>query len=108
MSAVPEVRRKPQGAFGLLVSRRFGPLFATQFLSAFNDNALRNALVLMIAYRADATGQFSAQIMIPLAAGLFMLPFFLCSATAGQLADEMDKGWLIRLIKLLEIPVMVA
>ena len=43
--------------------------------------------------------------LIPLAAGLFMPPFFLCSATAGQLADEMDKGWLIRLIKLLEIPV---
>jgi acyl-[acyl-carrier-protein]-phospholipid O-acyltransferase/long-chain-fatty-acid--[acyl-carrier-protein] ligase len=91
----------------LLFSRRFGPLFAAQFLSAFNDNALRNALVLMIAYRADATGQFSAQIMIPFAAGLFMLPFFLCSATAGQIADEEDKAWLIRLIKLLEIPVML-
>ncbi|MGB9649218.1 MAG: hypothetical protein WCB44_29530, partial [Stellaceae bacterium] len=108
MAAVSQVRRKPQGAFGLLVSRRFGPLFATQFLSAFNDNALRNALVLMIAYRADAGGQFSAQLMIPLAAGLFMLPFFLCSATAGQIADESDKSRLIRLIKLVEIPVMLA
>src|SRR5215467_2558971 len=98
----------PKGAFALLGSRRFGPLFATQFLSAFNDNALRNALVLMIAYRADASGQFSAQIMIPLAAALFMLPFFLCSATAGQIADEEDKAWLIRLIKLIEIPVMLA
>jgi MFS family permease len=92
----------------LLVSRRFGPLFATQFLSAFNDNAVRNALVLMIAYRADAAAQFSAQILIPLAAGLFMLPFFLCSATAGQIADESDKSWLIRLIKLVEIPLMLA
>lgn len=97
-----------QSAISLLCSRRFGPLFATQFLSAFNDNALRNALVLMIAYRAGTTGQFSAQIMIPLAAGLFMLPFFLCSATAGQIADEEDKAWLIRLIKLIEIPVMLA
>jgi MFS family permease len=96
-----------QGAFGLLGSQRFGPLFATQFLSAFNDNALRNALVLMIAYRADAAAQLSAQIMIPLAAGLFMLPFFLCSATAGQIADESDKAGLIRLIKLIEIPVML-
>jgi acyl-[acyl-carrier-protein]-phospholipid O-acyltransferase/long-chain-fatty-acid--[acyl-carrier-protein] ligase len=106
--ALPDVNRKSQGAFRLLVSRRFGPLFATQFLSAFNDNALRNALVLMIAYRADAAGQISAQLMIPLAAGLFMLPFFLCSATAGQIADESDKAWLIRLIKLIEIPVMLA
>jgi acyl-[acyl-carrier-protein]-phospholipid O-acyltransferase/long-chain-fatty-acid--[acyl-carrier-protein] ligase len=106
--ALPDVNRKSQGAFRLLVSRRFGPLFATQFLSAFNDNALRNALVLMIAYRADAAGQISAQLMIPLAAGLFMLPFFLCSATAGQIADESDKSRLIRLIKLIEIPVMLA
>ena len=97
-----------EGPFGLLVSRRFGPLFATQFLSAFNDNALRNALVLMIAYRADAAAQFSAQLMIPLAAGLFMLPFFLCSATAGQIGDEFDKARLIGLIKLIEIPVMLA
>ena len=108
MPEVPQVKHKPDSAIGLLVSRRFGPLFATQFLSAFNDNALRNALVLMIAYRADAAGQFSAQIMIPLAAGLFMLPFFLCSATAGQIADESDKSRLIRLIKLIEIPVMLA
>jgi acyl-[acyl-carrier-protein]-phospholipid O-acyltransferase / long-chain-fatty-acid--[acyl-carrier-protein] ligase len=108
MSTVQAAQDKRQGAAALLFSRRFGPLFATQFLSAFNDNALRNALVLMIAYRADAAGQFAAQIMIPLAAGLFMLPFFLCSATAGQIADEEDKAWLIRLIKLIEIPVMLA
>ena len=107
MTAIRSVRNQPGGAFALLISRRFGPLFATQFLSAFNDNALRNALVLMIAYRADAASQLSAQILIPLAAGIFMLPFFLCSATAGQLADAMDKAWLIRLIKLLEIPVML-
>jgi acyl-[acyl-carrier-protein]-phospholipid O-acyltransferase/long-chain-fatty-acid--[acyl-carrier-protein] ligase len=106
--AHPDVNRKASGAFRLLLSRRFGPLFAAQFLSAFNDNALRNALVLMIAYRADAGGQFSAQIMIPLVAGLFMLPFFLCSASAGQIADESDKSRLIRLIKLIEIPVMLA
>src|SRR5438093_142521 len=96
-----------KGATALLFSRRFGPLFATQFLSAFNDNAVRNALVLMIAYSGDI-GALSAQILIPLAAGIFILPFFLCSATAGQLADARDKAWLIRVIKLVEIPVMLA
>src|SRR6201996_2600912 len=96
------------GAAELLGSRRFGPLFAAQFLSAFNDNAVKNALVLMIAYGADAAAQRSAQILIPLAGGLFILPFFLCSATAGQLADQHDKARLIRLIKFTEIPLMLA
>ena len=96
------------GAMALLGSRRFGPLFATMFLSAFNDNAVKNALVLMIAYGADAGSQKSAEILIPLAGGLFILPFFLCSATAGQLADQHDRAWLIRLIKLTEIALMLA
>ena len=100
-------RDRRVGVIVLLASRRFGPLFAAQFLSAFNDNALRNALVLMIAYSADPSSQLSAQLLIPAAAGIFILPFFLCSATAGQLADAMDKARLIRLIKLLEIPVML-
>ncbi|HEY1299363.1 MAG TPA: MFS transporter [Stellaceae bacterium] len=91
---------------GLLLGRRFGGLFWAQALSAFNDNAVKNALVLMIAYQGGAAAR-SAQILIPLAGGLFMLPFFLCSAAAGRLADEHDKAWLIRLIKLSEIPLML-
>jgi acyl-[acyl-carrier-protein]-phospholipid O-acyltransferase / long-chain-fatty-acid--[acyl-carrier-protein] ligase len=108
MTAVRLKHSGPAGVMALLASRRFGPLFWAQFLSAFNDNAVKNALVLMIAYRADAAGQMSAQILIPLAGGLFILPFFLCSATAGQLADQHDKAWLIRLIKLGEIALMLA
>jgi acyl-[acyl-carrier-protein]-phospholipid O-acyltransferase/long-chain-fatty-acid--[acyl-carrier-protein] ligase len=107
MTAVRTSRDRPVSALALLAGPRFGPLFATQFLSAFNDNALRNALVLMIAYGADPSSQLSAQLLIPAAAGIFILPFFLCSATAGQLADAMDKARLIQLIKLLEIPVML-
>ena len=83
---------EPAGAATLLASRRFGPLFWAQFLSAFNDNAVKNALVLMIAYRADAAGQMSAQILIPLAGGLFILPFFLCSATAGTARRPARQG----------------
>jgi acyl-[acyl-carrier-protein]-phospholipid O-acyltransferase / long-chain-fatty-acid--[acyl-carrier-protein] ligase len=108
MSAVRQRRDEPAGLVALLASGRFGPLFWAQSLSAFNDNAVKNALVLMIAYRADAASQLSAQILIPLAGGLFILPFFLCSATAGQLADQHDKAWLIRLIKLSEIALMLA
>src|SRR5437868_12543364 len=98
---------RPSGTLALLGSRRFGPLFATQFLSAFNDNALKNALVLMIAYRAEGVGAWGAGLLIPLAGGLFILPFFLCSATAGEIADASDKARVIRLIKLFEIAVML-
>jgi acyl-[acyl-carrier-protein]-phospholipid O-acyltransferase / long-chain-fatty-acid--[acyl-carrier-protein] ligase len=106
-ATAPSAAAAPAGALALLGARRFGPLFWTQFLSAFNDNALKNALVLMIAYRADAGARLLAQILIPLAGGLFILPFFLFSATAGQLADRHDKAWLIRLIKSTEIAVML-
>ncbi len=95
------------GAAALLGSRRFGPLFATQFLSAFNDNALKNALVLMLAYRPEMAEGMSAGVLIPLAGGLFILPFFLLSATAGELADALDKARLIRIIKFTEIVVML-
>jgi hypothetical protein len=97
--------RRKRSALALIASRRFGPLFATQFLSAFNDNALKNALVLIVAYRTDSGGG-SAPLLIPLAGGLFILPFFLFSAVAGELADSHDKARLVRLIKLVEIAVM--
>jgi MFS family permease len=92
----------------LLLSRRFGPYFSMQFFSAFNDSALKNALVLILAYGAAGRERLSAELLIPLAGGIFILPFFLVSATAGEIADRWDKGRLIRLIKLVEIGVMVA
>jgi len=107
MTAAQQISEKPTGAVGLIVSRRFGPLFWTQFLSAFNDNALKNALVLLIAYRPEVAGAWSPGIVIPLAGGLFILPYFLCSATAGVLADTTDKAWLARVIKFVEIFVML-
>ncbi|WP_413664350.1 MFS transporter [Microbulbifer sp. CNSA002] len=89
-----------QSQFHLLTSRRFLPFFSTQFLGAFNDNVYKNALIVMIAFRLVES---EANALINLAAGLFILPFFLFSASAGQIADKYDKGRLIRWIKLGEI-----
>lgn len=100
----PGTRRS--GPVALLRARRFAPLFVTQFLSAFNDNALKNALVLMLAYRPEMAQGLPAGMLIPIAGALFILPFFLGSATAGELADAHDKSKLIRIIKLTEIAVM--
>ncbi|HWD57267.1 MAG TPA: MFS transporter [Stellaceae bacterium] len=95
-----------RGPIALLRARRFGPLWTTQFLSAFNDNALKNALVLVLAYRPELARGLPTGMLIPLAGALFILPFFLGSATAGELADSRDKAKLIRIIKLTEIAVM--
>ncbi|MGA8400742.1 MAG: MFS transporter [Stellaceae bacterium] len=102
--ATPKAPRR--GPVSLLRTRRFGPLWVTQFLSAFNDNALKNALVLMLTYQPEMARGLPAGMLIPLAGALFILPFFFGSATAGELADSHDKSKIIRIIKLTEIVVM--
>ena len=93
-------------AMQLLTSRRFLPLFVTQFLGAFNDNAFKNALLIWIAYESGPrSGEYTA-ILINLAAGVFILPFFLFSALAGQLADKFEKAWLSQKIKQAECIIM--
>ncbi len=93
-------------ALGLLQRRRFLPLFVTQFLGAFNDNLFKTSMVLFATYAifndAGAEANFNA-----LATGLAILPFFLLSALAGQLADSHDKARIIRLVKTAEIGIMV-
>ncbi|MEX0951987.1 MAG: MFS transporter [Gammaproteobacteria bacterium] len=92
--------------FSLLATQRFGPLFCTQFLGALNDNIFRTALALFIGYNLAAQTDLNANLLIVLASGIFILPFFLFSATAGQLADKYEKSMLIRRVKLLEIFIM--
>ena len=90
----------------LLGTRRFAPFFWTQFLGAFNDNLYKNALVVMLTFNTAQWTTLTPETLANLAAGLFILPFFLFSATAGQLADKYDKARLAKLAKLLEIVVM--
>ncbi|MFQ5993648.1 MAG: MFS transporter [Acidiferrobacterales bacterium] len=93
--------------YALLRQRRFGPFFLTQFLGAYNDNVFKNALITLVAFHSAHLISISTDTLINLSAGLFILPFFLFAATAGQLADKYEKSRLIRLIKLLEIVIMV-
>jgi 1-acyl-sn-glycerol-3-phosphate acyltransferase len=95
------------GQFGLLGERRFGPFFLTQFLGALNDNVFKQSLLALATFQAAALSTLSTGVMVNLASGLFILPFFLFSATAGQLADKYEKTRLIRAIKLFEIAIMV-
>jgi acyl-[acyl-carrier-protein]-phospholipid O-acyltransferase/long-chain-fatty-acid--[acyl-carrier-protein] ligase len=92
--------------FQLLATRRFGPLFAVQFLGAFNDNLFRTAVVFIIAFDVAAADPAQAAMLASVAAGLFILPYFLFSGIAGSVADRRDKGDVARLVKLLEIAFM--
>lgn len=92
--------------FSLLSTRRFAPLFFTQFLGAFNDNLFKNALVVLLTFHAVEWTALAPEMLTNLAAGIFILPFFILSATAGQLADKYDKAKLARLVKSLEMVIM--
>jgi len=92
---------------GLLRARRFVPLFVTQFLGALNDNVLKNAMVVLLTFQAASWTTIKPELLANLAAGIFILPFFLFSATAGQLADKYDKSRLAQLVKLLEIGIVL-
>ncbi|MDH3953249.1 MAG: MFS transporter, partial [Gammaproteobacteria bacterium] len=93
--------------FSLLGQRRFAPFFATQFLGALNDNIFRNGLVILITFQGVVVAGMDHNQLANVAAGLFILPFFLFSATAGQFADKYEKSMLIRRVKMLEILLMV-
>lgn len=94
----------------LMRTRRFLPLFLTQFLGALNDNLFKTALVTLVLFRlADANGGalgLSGPMLSAIAGGVFILPFFLFSATAGQLADKVEKSRLTRAVKVAEVIVM--
>ena len=92
-------------ALGLLKRRRFLPLFVTQSLGAFNDNLFKTSMVLFATYQMFADER-QESFFNALAAGLFILPFFLLSALAGQIADTTDKARIIRIVKIWEIFIM--
>ncbi|MFC7513927.1 MFS transporter [Herbaspirillum sp. GCM10030257] len=92
--------------FSLLRQRRFGPFFWTQFLGAFNDNVFKTALLTILTYDALNWTSLDPGLLNNLIPGLFILPFVLFSATAGQLADKFEKSTLARYVKILEIAIM--
>lgn len=92
--------------FLLLRERRFLPLFITQFLGALNDNVIKNAMIVLLTFQASHWTTLAPGLLANLAAGVFILPFFLFSASAGQLADKYDKARLTRWVKLFELVIV--
>ena len=90
----------------LLTHRRFAPMFWTQFLGAFNDNLFKNALTILALFTGARVFGLPAEQLVPLAAGVFILPFFLFSAVAGEYTDKVEKSRLLRRMKGLELAVM--
>ncbi|MET0363795.1 MAG: acyl-[ACP]--phospholipid O-acyltransferase [Sphingobium sp.] len=90
----------------LLGKRRFAPLFVVQFLGAFNDNLLKFALLFLANFVLFRTEPDKAGLLATVATGLFILPYFLFSAIAGQIADAWDKAKLVRVVKAAEVVIM--
>lgn len=91
----------------LLGKRRFAPLFAVQFLGAFNDNLLKFAMLFLANFTLYAAAPARAELLATVATGLFILPYFLLSGLAGQLADKWDKAVLVRAVKAAEVGIML-
>ena len=97
---------EPASELSLLTKRRFAPLFVTNLLGVFNDNLFKTSLLVLgsyVIYRADPT---KSALLGTLATGVFILPFFLFSAVAGQLADAWERARMVRLVKLAEVAIM--
>ncbi|MEO5586413.1 MAG: MFS transporter [Novosphingobium sp.] len=90
----------------LVRTRRFLPLFVTQLLGAFNDNLFKNAMVLFVVYNVYSSEEQEAKFSA-IASTVFIIPFFVLSALAGQLADMRDKAKIIRIVKFCEILIML-
>jgi MFS family permease len=99
----PPARGGGTQSFPLLRTRRFLPLFITQFLGALNDNLFKNALAVLALFQAGEHGPM----LVAAASGVFILPYLLFASIAGELADRHDKAWLIRLMKWWEVALML-
>ncbi len=95
-----------RGVFDLLRRRRFLPLFVAQFLGAANDNLFKSAMAILIIYRIGDVGFARADVLTNIGTGLFMLPYFLFSVTAGEMADHFEKSHLMKLVKFAEIVIV--
>lgn len=94
--------------FSLFKQKKFVSMFFTQFLGAFNDNIFKQALILILTYTAASKLGMKVSLLNNLAAMLFILPYFLFSALAGQIADNYEKSALTQKIKLFEIIIMLS
>ncbi len=93
--------------FQLMREKRFRPFFFTQFLGAFNDNVFKTVLITLVTFRAGQLTSLDGKMLATLLPGLFILPYFLFSATSGQIADKFEKSMLARVVKVFEIFVML-
>ncbi|MCP4955438.1 MFS transporter [Photobacterium aquimaris] len=92
--------------FSLLKQQRFLPFFVTQALGAFNDNLYKNFILLIVVF-SSVYSQTDSNVLVNIAAALFIIPFFLLSPIGGQLADKYEKSTLIRYLKIIEFCIML-
>jgi MFS family permease len=95
-----------ESQFGLLKAKRFAPFFWTQFLGAMNDNVFKNGMIIFMTFGGLTMAGMKTDLLVNAAGAVFILPFVVFSAFAGQLADKYEKTRVIRGVKIMEIAVM--
>src|SRR5215475_15974665 len=100
----PATQDQTQMSSSLLLTRRFAPLFWTQFFAAFSDNFLKQALIFLILFKIDSS---AASVLVQLAPAVFIAPYFFLSAFGGEMADRFDKALIAQRIKFYEIGVSI-
>lgn len=91
----------------LFKDKRFWPLFVVQFCGCFNDNVLKNALIILITYKLSGMTAYSTPIMLLLANAIFISPYIIFSGLAGQLADKYERSTLVQIIKFIELGIII-
>src|SRR5262245_58012733 len=105
-SRYPATPMSAPNQFRLLGQRRFLPFFGAQALGAFNDNAYKNVLLLLVTFGGTISTSMQPDLLNNLAGGIFILPYLLFSGLAGQIADRFDKSRVVQAIKAIEVLIM--
>lgn len=93
----------PANKWYLFKVRRYVPIFIIQFLAAFNDNIFKMGLIILFTYQLSSHSSYSVESINQIAGAVFILPFFLFTPLAGELADKFEKGFLVKCTKIVEI-----
>jgi acyl-[acyl-carrier-protein]-phospholipid O-acyltransferase/long-chain-fatty-acid--[acyl-carrier-protein] ligase len=92
----------------LFKDKRFLPIFIVQFCGCLNDSILKNALIILVTFKLAGEVEFSPQVLVLFANVIFIAPFFIFASLAGQIADRYERSFIVKIIKIIEVAIVLA